>query len=88
VPSVGRDGRSRGGETLGTQQQMMPKAISIGEKHTRHQEAPMGSEVTSPKTLIAQSMRRTARMVQLLGVLDDCGGWGDYGGNLQASKQE
>jgi hypothetical protein len=37
----------------------------MGEKQTRHHEAPMGSWFTSPKTLMAQSMRRTARMVQL-----------------------
>lgn len=43
----------------------MPTAISIGEKQTRHQDAPMGSTLTSPNTLIAQSMRRTARIVQL-----------------------
>lgn len=69
VPSVGREGRSRcqsgRDETLGTQQQMMPKAISMGEKQTRHHDAPMGSVLTSPKMFIAQSMRRTARMVQL-----------------------
>jgi hypothetical protein len=69
VPSVGREGRSRcqsgRDETLGTQQQIMPKAISMGEKQTRHHDAPMGSVFTSPKMLIAQSMRRTARMVQL-----------------------
>jgi hypothetical protein len=59
------DGSER---TLGTQQQMMPTATSIGEKQTRHHDAPMGSELTSPNTLIAQSMRRTARMVQLRSV--------------------
>jgi hypothetical protein len=47
------------------QQQTMPTAISMGEKQARHQEAPMGSELTSPKILNAQSMRRTARTVKL-----------------------
>jgi hypothetical protein len=68
---VGRGGRSRCQTVVlrfGTQQQMMPKATSMGEKQTRHQEAPMGSEFTSPKMLIAQSMRRTARIVQLMRV--------------------
>jgi hypothetical protein len=56
------DGRKR---TLGMQQHIMPTAASIGEKQTRHHDAPMGSELTSPNTFIAQSMRRTARIVAL-----------------------
>jgi hypothetical protein len=58
--------------TLGTQQQTMPTATSIGEKQTRHHDAPIGSSSTLPKTSIAQSMRRTARMVQLRGVSKGC----------------
>jgi hypothetical protein len=69
VPSVGKGGCSRRQMLLcgqfGTQQQMIPTAISMGEKHARHHEAPMGSCETSPKTSMAQSMRRTARTVQL-----------------------
>jgi hypothetical protein len=89
VPSVGRDGRSRchrePSETWGMQQQMMPTAISMGEKQTRHQEAPIGSESTSPKMVIAQSMRRTARIVQLSNVSEYYQEvhWSD----LQASKK-
>lgn len=49
----------------GTQQQTMPTAISIGEKQMRHHDAPILSLLTSPKTLIAQSMRKTASMIQL-----------------------
>jgi hypothetical protein len=67
------------------QQQMMPTAISMGEKQTRHQEAPIGSESTSPKMVIAQSMRRTARIVQLSNVSEYYQEvhWSD----LQASKK-
>jgi len=69
--SVGSGGvrRHEGSErTLGTQQQTIPTATSIGEKQIRHHDAPIGSSLTLPKTSIAQSIRRTARMVQLCGV--------------------
>lgn len=69
MPSVGRSGRSRrqdgSDRTLGTQQQTMPTAISMGEKQMRHQDAPIASSVTLPKTSIAQSILSTARIVQL-----------------------
>jgi hypothetical protein len=61
-----QDGNDR---TLGTQQQTIPTATSMGEKQMRHQDAPMGSSFTSPNTLIAQSIRRTARIVQLDNVI-------------------
>merc|ERR1711964_480697 len=65
--SVGSGGvrRHEGSErTLGTQQQTIPTATSIGEKQIRHHDAPIGSSLTLPKTSIAQSIRRTARIVQ------------------------
>jgi hypothetical protein len=73
VLSVGREGRSRCqrgsipcGLSLGTQQQIIATAISMGEKSTRHHDAPIGSWVISPKMLIAQSIRSTAEMMQLI----------------------